>query len=72
MFTAASQPGKECASGLNSILRIARESDYRVLNTFGPEIGSVGVRRGRLCGSIWCFAHGIRKLTELEQHSTAN
>jgi hypothetical protein len=25
-----------------------------------------------LCGSIGCLAHGTRKLTELEQHSTAN
>ena len=34
----------------------------------GRKIGSVGVRRGRLCGSIGCFAHGVRKLTELKHH----
>ena len=60
-------PGKareKGAGGLNSVLRISREPDDRVLNAFGPQIRSLGVRRGCLCSSIRSIAHGIRKLTD--------
>ena len=64
MFTAAGESGQERACRLDSILRITREPDHRVLNAFRPQIGSFGIRCSRLCSSIRSFAHVIRNVTD--------
>src|SRR5262249_52187986 len=46
--------------------------DHRVLNAFRPQIGSVGVRRDRLCSIIRSFTHGIRNVTDRNTISTVN
>src|SRR5207237_8479154 len=64
VLAASGKAREKGAGGLNSVLRISREPDDRVLNAFGPQIRSLGVRRGCLCSSIRSIAHGIRKLTD--------
>jgi hypothetical protein len=43
---APGQAREESAGALNSVLRISCETDYGVINTFGPEIGTFGSRTG--------------------------
>jgi len=64
VLAASGKAGQERTRGLNSILRITREPDHRVLNAFRPQIGPLAVWRGGLCSSIRSFAHGIRNLPD--------
>jgi hypothetical protein len=72
VFTATGETGQKRAGGLNSILRVTRQPDDCVLNTFRPQIGSIGVRCGGLRSSIQSVAHGIRNVTDRMTISTGN
>ena len=88
LVAAAGEPGEKRAGALDAVLRIAGEPDDGVVNIFRPQIGAVrtgtgggsrsgaggriGGRRAITLGYSRSFIHGIIKLTELAQHSTAN
>jgi len=82
VIAASSQSRQERAGGLNSVLRIASETNYGVLNVFGSQVCALrsrsgagsrtGASRAIVLGHNGSLIHGIIKLTELEQHSTGN
>src|SRR5437763_16867774 len=59
VLAASSQAREKCASCLDSVLRISRETDHCILNNFGAQISSLDIWRVSLCGTVGLFGHGV-------------